>query len=1194
MVSFRYNKRRRLEAVRVSSRRRRGSVLVFVMTILGVLFVTGMAFMMTMRFEEDMISAEQERDHTQPAIAGVAEEIGSLLVDSVDAISDQGDDGGLTDLPAVSFAELPGLFNLVAPLEPNVAPVPNSMDRPRVFPWFTNVEGIMLAADDSDRPSYRGLTVDTAWVSGVDPVNVKHPVSGIYVPFASVYPNLTPVDSDGDGVVDAMQVDLAEVGIKGRALDELAKVVNPPSKPDGPVYLGLRVVSHGGMVNLNDAHPNLIRGLDDPNATWVIPQRQVDPGEFVPYSPEIEEASLRRRGGLLPPYHLPPTRIQGNPLEPNATLGLGDYTSLVFQPGETLLDYRYWPFDPAEYDKTVDPNVVLWAIRMGPEFADANPNDDHYDRRHLVTTISHDDLFRRPTPGKKLDADKKLEREWDDALELMREVNANKGELVFEYADYPTGITNTYLKAQYSNKPNEPLVKFNLEDYWECVADDACQFNVRKGNLRLSLPWLDDNFDINHPVEKLTVIKYVQDVFTLMLLNARGSEWGDLTDYDRNGDDTVDDLDLYYDKDGDGDWTAATATDPAEETYPQVWVPDFAKIAETAAALTANMIDFADSDDEPTEVQVRSADYTDLSNFGQPVTGSFVYGLERQPFITEVTAQVTDDGTGAADPGASFYAVELFNPYEDHGPGADIDLADYSLTVTGGTAPIELNGILGPGEFAVFRDSDMNTIGSPPLADGQMLGGSVTGVPGLAFAPAGTPSTIKLWRDVDGTAVVVDEFTLGATGQVGELEQNAVVRSEYRYLSVEEDWYATVPDTDSTPTGGGAHGLGSKNAPKPNDWQPVQVKFANTGSLETAFPTTGSLLLLMRVANSTTAAFNVGLADDQFRIDNGRMPVFDHTFDHSIDPRLDPTVSVSASLPDEARENKGRAGDVHHLPWGQLVFDYFTAIPLDNDGPYSDPDHNNTHAPRVDEDGARVHGRIDLNTAPWSVLKGLPYVPMSSIPVPFQADFWDCYYPASTGNKDEAASIGEELAKGIVAYRDQRSVQASSLPYNDLTGDYGYYGNPTTDYCRGWTYDTPQVRRGMGYLTVGELANVRHPLVDTDGYRIDMNAVESRTDQTYNVPYLTVIAPLVSLGDWVTVRSQVFTVYGALRGEVDEAIEDDSLSAYELGVIRAKDVDTRALRFQETVDRLPTVLGESAPARVGDRKVTRYLDVRND
>ena len=111
-------------------------------------------------------------------------------------------------------------------------------------------------------------------------------------------------------------------------------------------------------------------------------------------------------------------------------------------------------------------------------------------------------------------------------------------------------------------------------------------------------------------------------------------------------------------------------------------------------------------------------------------------------------------------------------------------------------------------------------------------------------------------------------------------------------------------------------------------------------------------------------------------------------------------------------------------------------------------------------------------------------------------------------------------------------------------------------------------------------------------YRIDGGVMGVDPNNANTENFIDAVAGLVALGDWVTVRSQVFTVYGVLRGDDDPAIVDpDPIKQQKL---RTQDADSRALRFQETIDRLPTFLGEPTPSRIGDRTLTRYTDVHND
>ncbi len=77
--------------------------------------------------------------------------------------------------------------------------------------------------------------------------------------------------------------------------------------------------------------------------------------------------------------------------------------------------------------------------------------------------------------------------------------------------------------------------------------------------------------------------------------------------------------------------------------------------------------------------------------------------------------------------------------------------------------------------------------------------------------------------------------------------------------------------------------------------------------------------------------------------------------------------------------------------------------------------------------------------------------------------------------------------------------------------------------------------------------------------------------------YVEAVAVLVALGDWVTTRSHVFTVYGTLRGAGSKSGSD-----------------SKAIRFQETLDRLPSMFGNGLPKRIGQRVVSSYADARGD
>src|SRR5262249_45721913 len=149
------------------------------------------------------------------------------------------------------------------------------------------------------------------------------------------------------------------------------------------------------------------------------------------------------------------------------------------------------------------------------------------------------------------------------------------------------------------------------------------------------------------------------------------------------------------------------------------------------------------------------------------------------------------------------------------------------------------------------------------------------------------------------------------------------------------------------------------------------------------------------------------------------------------------------------------------------------------------------------------------------------------------------------------------------------------------TGDYVpklplTFGGTSPPYGRGWsmtfsagsplnTTADPTWRRGTGFLSVGELANVRHPAspgsangprtLANYGFRFDAGNIDpTGAPPTPPAPandYVSAIATLVALGDWVTVRSDVFTVYGVLRGEDDTDITDTNFAKQQL--LRSQD-----------------------------------------
>jgi hypothetical protein len=300
-------------------------------------------------------------------------------------------------------------------------------------------------------------------------------------------------------------------------------------------------------------------------------------------------------------------------------------------------------------------------------------------------------------------------------------------------------------------------------------------------------------------------------------------------------------------------------------------------------------------------------------------------------------------------------------------------------------------------------------------------------------------------------------------------------------------------------------------------------------------------------------------------LDFGHMPVFDNSQNTE-------TISGTPGF-----DLTGR------VPWGQLVFDYFTT----QDPNAVDPYH--------------VPGRIDINTAPWFVLANLPVfggvgnVASANLPVGSSVTgaapaFWSAaagilagdgwppsgvhrylepttnsttpgFIQGSADTNGEWYRLGPYLAQALAAYRDRTAyitINASD-PYSVLA-NANWRDNPLRFPYRPLQYDNdpatntpdPNSPRGMldlssvanpaawkrGVLSIGELANV----IGCDGSNTSQLGVPldpSRTvlggyDNSHTGPNLAgdfmKAVSLLALLDthFLTTRSNTFTVYTTL------------------------------------------------------------------
>ena len=113
-------------------------MLVLVMTLLGILFVVGVAFLATMNFEADMISAERQRKQSVGGVEAAMTDMGAMLRNGVMAGPGAPFGDASAALARASFAELPGVHKSFSAVEPSYVPHPGN-------------DGILNTGDDNDR-----------------------------------------------------------------------------------------------------------------------------------------------------------------------------------------------------------------------------------------------------------------------------------------------------------------------------------------------------------------------------------------------------------------------------------------------------------------------------------------------------------------------------------------------------------------------------------------------------------------------------------------------------------------------------------------------------------------------------------------------------------------------------------------------------------------------------------------------------------------------------------------------------------------------------------------------------------------------------------------------------------------------------------------------------------------------------------
>ncbi len=336
-----------------------------------------------------------------------------------------------------------------------------------------------------------------------------------------------------------------------------------------------------------------------------------------------------------------------------------------------------------------------------------------------------------------------------------------------------------------------------------------------------------------------------------------------------------------------------------------------------------------------------------------------------------------------------------------------------------------------------------------------------------------------------------------------------------------------------------------------------------------AFPTTGFMLYLPRFSHTQTV--DLGVLPDRPTV-LSRRPLTRWTREQLASRNYSLASSGQFALPTAVPADFGHmpifdnkqgarsngifgSNDQARLPWGLLVFDYFTTHnPRGADDVPGTPD---------DVDPRQIPGRININAAPWFVLAGLPLINpqlLSEANLGFtiagSPSFWNTdaglivgqgldgtqrFSPQSrSGYVSEAAALlpfrsaqdnvnrlGANLGQAVAAYRDRVAYVpdsgAGASAYASAHLRNVSFRDPLYGPIRSLTAATPPAS-ATGFLSLGELVNV----IGFDSTEPDAPGSPALTVPTVlNSGDFLKSVSLMALLDthFLTTRSNTFTVY---------------------------------------------------------------------
>ncbi|MBU0637942.1 MAG: hypothetical protein KKB50_03690 [Planctomycetes bacterium] len=1169
---------------RFEAANRRATILLMVVGLLAMLFIIVSAYITLARFERQILGQVQHQQKVEQIVDSVNDLVRSQIRQQwADNNGDLLTGTNLPDSDTFSYEDIPGYggSTYLASNEPvRDLSFGNHYVNPGAFfyPAMTALDGSQTAARRDGVSGYYTASLDT--LMGVELLDRLGPSStnNPNYTYELIKRSRAPfMDADGDGIADAAFIQTgvatelanAVAGVPVRLPNVWPPNSSIPNDPNTQVWrrfdeqaryeVAVKVISHGGMVSLGSrgewdagrSYPpnrrfvaNLFNRIRHPNDQQLEVNDDALFNELAAGSAAVEPL-LRRRGGVLPSsfvdqdgdgvrdyreYGRVPGAVRDlEALFPRSTVSTFEYPGNTFLKDQnwqrfnlaTLVDnqntneWRAWwrtqTYDPSHYNMSLPGRGGL-----------QNAELQLYDRRHLLTTVNNSDEISR---------------------RLTDDPQPNK-----------PGLYNGQLK-------------FFLGDVYKCFWDN--------GNFRGAQPHTH------------AVIERLAGAFYDMLSDHKG--WSGETD----ATETVSRLEQAYmlavntvafaapRDQATGLIDVVTHTTLAGNTYvgyaPQPFITQ------------AIMYDKEDDDTLPQDEQEKIAIAVELFNPNEPYGASTdAHALN----LAQFALSLNDSILLALDPAVN----PVVNPLDPGNPGRmpGRSYIAYSIREKGD----------GGGSSNRFFANRLNNVPAPGVPHADIV---LPDLYKIGLIDVGGPKSInvKLWRsDTSGAAwYLVDQMEVR---HAGPPDESTWFAQAYRDTRSEAYWgvnpamlhldgtarYATWRMAVAFEPGDKCYAKGSHNGapevavttlakqgPDPDTGKagptvPLYCMNANKGATKmqgayrpNAFPTVGFMYFVPRFSHVVRGgALNVPMGKtlrDQWDIgendsrnynadtkhypaDFGHMPVFDNKQE-----------------PKDAGYFTGDEGG--RIPWGMLVFDYFTTVnPVSGD---ADLD-GNIDGPG-DFDPLRVPGRININVAPWTVLAALPLLnPQNQLSavgaspafwkydsgILFGAPVWDLTKPRFDESLIESDAqgtytLGTDLAQAIVSYRDRvryvvngNGSQDGLTPYveaeerNVGAGTFPPYRNTDVyDLVRRGSTDA---KKKYGFLTLGELANVK----GFDSTRYLLNGQRDFVEQpaaplevvNNGGDYIKAISLLALLDShYITTRSNTFTVYVAVNDRDD-------------------------------------------------------------